>query len=361
MYGSELEKLYLKRRKSWPLIILSFLAVNLCVTLISISIGSANIPITEVLSILSCKAGMVLGFKTQPVMDEAREAIIFQVRMPRTFLASLVGGSLAIAGTVFQGIFRNPMADPYVIGVSSGAAVGASFAIVLGIGYDIFGASIISVMAFIFAIASLFLVYSISKVGQRIPVMTLLLSGVAVSIFLSAVVSLLHIVAGEKLHSLVFWLMGSFSYSEWVDVHVILPFTCLSFFAVYIFARDLNILQLSEEEAAYLGVEVEKVKRYFLIFGSLLTASAVSVSGLIGFVGLIIPHIIRLVVGPDHRILLPSALIVGSTFLMMCDVVARVVAPPTELPVGVITAFTGVPFFIYLLRKAKGKYFFTTT
>jgi iron complex transport system permease protein len=218
-----------------------------------------------------------------------------------------------------------------------------------------------TIMAFAIAMVSLLVVYNISRIGRRVPVMTLLLSGIAVSIFLSAIVSLLHIIAGEKLHALVFWLMGGFSYTEWIDVYIILPFTCVGFLLVYILARDLNILQLGEEEASYLGVEVEKVKRSLIIFVSLLTASAVSVSGLIGFVGLIIPHIVRLTVGPDHRILLPSALIVGATFLVVCDIIARVIIPPGELPVGIITAFAGVPFFIYLLRKARGRYLFYST
>jgi iron complex transport system permease protein len=352
----ELDKLYLKRHAKWPLIILTLLIINFFVTALSLSIGPANIPLTRILEIFAGKFQMVFGFPQIFNIDKASEAIIFQVRLPRVLLASLVGGSLAVAGVIFQGIFKNPMADPYVIGVSSGAAVGASLVIVLGIGYAFMGVSTIPVAAFVTATISLLVIYNVSRVGPRIPVMTLLLSGIAIGIFLSAIVSFLHVIAGERLHALVFWLMGGFSYVEWKDIQVMLPFMSIGFIIVYIFARDLNILQLSEEEAASLGVEVEKVKRNLIFCGSLLTAAAVSVSGLIGFVGLIIPHMVRILIGPDHRILLPSALIVGAFFLVTCDTIARVVFPPAELPVGIITAFSGVPFFIYLLRKAKGRY-----
>ena len=360
MQGSkELEKLHLKRRARWPFIILAFLLINFFVMTVSLSIGSAHIPSTKVLGVFAGKIQAVLGFQVQALnVDEVSEAIIFQVRLPRVLLASLVGGSLAVAGAIFQGIFKNPMADPYVIGVSSGAALGASLVIVLGVDYTFLGVSTIPIVAFITATMSLLIIYNISRIGSRVPVMTLLLSGIAIGIFFSAIVSFLHIIAGEKLHALVFWLMGGFSYAEWKDVQIMLPFICIGFIIVYLFARDLNILQLSEEEAAGLGVEVEKVKRNLIICGSLLTAAAVSISGLIGFVGLIIPHIVRMLIGPDHRILLPSVLIVGAFFLVTCDTIARVVFPPAELPVGIITAFSGVPFFIYLLRKAKGKYMF---
>lgn len=355
---TELKKFYLQRKKYWPLIIMSLLIMNFSVIMISMCVGPADISLLEILSVLRQRVELALGFNPKLVIDKTKEVIIFQIRLPRAILASLVGGALATAGAALQGMFRNPMADPYVIGVSSGAALGASLAIVLGLGYGIFGVSTITIMAFAVAVVSLLVVYNISRIGQRVPVMTLLLSGIAVSIFLSAIVSLLHIIAGEKLHALVFWLMGGFSYSEWIDVYVMLPFTCLGFLLIYVLARELNILQLGEEEASYLGVEVEKVKRNLIIFVSLLTASAVSVSGLIGFIGLIIPHMVRLTVGSDHRILLPSALIVGATFLVICDIITRVIIPPAELPVGIITAFAGVPFFIYLLRKTREKHLF---
>ncbi|MDW8045557.1 MAG: iron chelate uptake ABC transporter family permease subunit [Nitrososphaerota archaeon] len=351
--------IYMGRRARWPLTILSLLIINFFTIIVSLAIGSTYIPSTHILEMVFKRMQMVVGIPTELLdVDKIYEAIIFQIRLPRVLLASLVGGSLAVAGVVFQGIFKNPMADPYVIGVSSGAALGASSVIILGLGYTFFGSLAITIFSFITATISLFIVYNISRVGSRIPITTLLLSGIAMGIFLSAIVSFLHIIAGEKLHALVFWLMGGFSYAEWRDVQIIAPFLSLGFTVVYIFSRDLNILQLSEEEAAYLGVDVEKTKRNLIIFGSLLTAAAVSVSGLVGFVGLIIPHMMRILVGPDHRILLPSSLIAGASFLVICDTIARIILPPIELPVGIITAFSGTPFFIYLLRKTRGRYRF---
>ncbi|MEM2338662.1 MAG: iron chelate uptake ABC transporter family permease subunit [Nitrososphaerales archaeon] len=359
MLDKRLIDIYKKRRAKWPFIILSLIIIHFFIIIISLTIGSTYIPLIQILEIFFKRIQIISGISMQVLdTEKINEMIIFQVRLPRVLLASFVGGSLAVAGVVFQGIFKNPMADPYVIGVSSGAALGASFAIILGIGYTIFSSLTITISSFITATISLLIVYNISRVGSRTPITTLLLSGIAVGIFLSAIVSFLHIIAGEKLHALVFWLMGGFSYAEWRDVQIIIPFLCFGFVIIYIFSRDLNILQLSEEEAAYLGVDVEKAKRNFIIFGSLLTAAAVSVSGLVGFVGLIIPHIMRILISPNHYILLPSSLIAGASFLVICDTIARIILPPIELPVGIITAFSGVPFFIYLLRKTRGKYKF---
>jgi iron complex transport system permease protein len=248
------------------------------------------------------------------------------------------------------------MADPYVLGVSAGAAVGASLAIVLGIGFTLFGVDTVPILAFAGSLMAVFVVYNISRVGSRVPVTTLLLSGIAVSIFLSAIVAVLQVISGERLHVMVFWLMGGFSCVEWKDIWAILPLICLGTAVIYFYARDLNIFALGEDTAQHLGVDVEKVKKLLLIFGSLVTAAAVSVSGLIGFIGLMIPHITRILVGPDHRILLPTSIIVGASFLVICDAVARVIVSPVELPVGVITALSGGPFFIYLLRKKKESY-----
>jgi iron complex transport system permease protein len=212
------------------------------------------------------------------------------------------------------------------------------------------------ILAFAGSLVAVFVVYNISRVGSRVPVTTLLLSGIAVSIFLSAIVAVLQVIAGKKLHAVVFWLMGGFSAVEWKDVWAILPLIFIGTVIIYFFARDLNILSLGEETAQNLGVDVEKVKKVLLIFGSLVTAAAVSISGLIGFIGLMVPHITRIMIGPDHRVLLPTSIIVGALFLVICDAVARVIVSPVELPVGVITALSGGPFFIYLLRKKKESY-----
>jgi iron complex transport system permease protein len=356
MSTSEVETTYSRRVSHWKLIVIILTVVLTLTIILSLNVGYAQIPFSTVLKILAKRMPFVGNLVDLSNVPYVEETIIIQIRMPRIIAGALVGAALATAGVMFQGIFKNPMADPYILGVSAGAAVGASLAIVLRIGVTLMGVSAVPILAFVGSLIAVFVVYNISRVGPRVPVTSLLLSGIAVSIFLSAIVAVLQVIAGEKLQIIVFWLMGSFSYVEWKDVWPILPLICLGTVATYFYARDLNILALGEETAQHLGVDVERVKKLLLIFGSLVTAAAVSVSGLIGFVGLIIPHMTRIVIGPDHRILLPTSLIVGATFLVICDAVARVIVSPVELPVGVITALSGGPFFIYLLRKKRGSY-----
>ncbi|MCX6658836.1 MAG: iron chelate uptake ABC transporter family permease subunit [Candidatus Bathyarchaeota archaeon] len=282
--------------------------------------------------------------------------IIKEIRLPRVLAGALIGSGLALAGTVFQGVFRNPMADPYVLGVSSGAALGAALAIVMRLGYSAVGVYSVSILSFLIATLTVFAVYGLAKVGSRAPVITLLLSGVAVSIFLSSLVSLLQVFSGWELHRLIYWMMGGFSYIEWADVLGVFPLITIGTLVTYLFSRDLNIMTLGDEEAQHLGVNVERSRKILLAVGSLMTAAAVSVSGLIGFVGLVIPHLTRMLVGPDHRVLIPSSFLTGGIFLVFCDTLARSISGSTELPVGIITALSGGPFFIYLLRKSRGRY-----
>jgi iron complex transport system permease protein len=337
------------------MVIILTVALTLIIIL-SLNLGFAQIPFSTVLSILAKRVPLLNNLVDSSNISYVDEAIIIQIRMPRVLAGALVGAALAAAGVVFQGIFKNPMADPYVLGVSAGAAVGASLAIVLGVGFTFLGLNTVPILAFACSLIAVFIVYNISRVGSRVPVTTLLLSGIAVSIFLSAIVAILQVIAGGRLHVVVFWLMGGLSYVEWKDIWATLPLICIGTAATYFYARDLNILTLGEETAQHLGVDIEKVKKLLLIFGSLVTAAAVSISGLIGFIGLIIPHITRIVIGPDHRILLPTSIIVGASFLVICDALARVIVSPVELPVGVITALSGGPFFIYLLRRKKESY-----
>jgi iron complex transport system permease protein len=261
----------------------------------------------------------------------------------------LVGSALAVAGAAMQGLFKNPMADPYVIGISSGAAFGATISIVLGVGGVIF----MPAMAFMGAISSAFLVYNIAKTDEGMQVETLLLSGIAVAIFFSALTSFSMYFAGENLHQIVFWIMGGLWARGWNHVAVAAIPISAGIIGIYAFARDLNVMQLGEESALTLGIDIESVKKILLALSALIAGVAVSVSGIIGFVGLIIPHMARIVVGPDHRILIPVSALSGAIFLIFADSVARTVLSPAELPVGIITAFFGAPFFIYLLRKRK--------
>ncbi|MBP2146507.1 iron complex transport system permease protein [Methanofollis sp. W23] len=268
--------------------------------------------------------------------------ILFDVRLPRVLAALLVGAGLAAAGTAMQGLFKNSMADPYIIGTSSGGALGASLSIVFLMGWGL------PVFAFIGATASTIVVYLISRRDGRVAVETLLLSGIAVSLFLSALLSFVMYISGKSLHQIMFWLMGGLWNVWWDDVKVaaLILVGCIMLF---FFARDLNVISLGEEDALHLGVDVEKLKLALLLLSSFITGIAVSVAGAIGFIGLITPHVMRIIVGPDHRVLLPSAMMAGAVILMWADTLARTM--PNEIPVGIVTAFFGAPFFIYLLRS----------
>lgn len=326
--------------------------------ILSINLGFAQIEFPTVMRVLAGRLPLLGPRVDTSGISRGDQSIILQIRLPRIIAGVLVGIALASAGVVYQGIFRNPMADPYVIGVSAGAALGAALAIVLGLGFQYLGVNTVPIFAFFGALGTIFLVYNLSRVGTKVPVTPLLLSGIAVSIFLSAIVSVLQVFSGERLHQLIFWLMGGFSYTEWNDLWGIFPLIGLGIILIYLHARALNILALGDETAQHLGVEVERVRRLLLVSATLTTASAVSVGGLIGFVGLIIPHLARLLMGPDHRILIPTSIILGAFFLVMCDAIARVILAPVELPVGVITSLTGGPFFLYLLKKRKHTYGF---
>ncbi|PSP44138.1 iron ABC transporter [Halobacteriales archaeon QH_6_64_20] len=278
---------------------------------------------------------------------ETSRVIVTQLRLPRIVLAAIVGFSLAAAGTVMQGFFRNPMADPSIIGVSSGAAAGAVAFIVfpLTVPFGLQG------MAFGGALAAAFLVYLLATEGGRTPVATLLLAGIAIQTFLGAMISFMLLQAGWQLQEAVYWLMGHLHSSSWDEVVATLPVALLAFCMLAAYARDLNVLLLGEEDAHSLGIEVERTKRVLLGVASVITAGAVAVAGVIGFVGLIVPHVMRLLVGPDHRILLPTSALAGAVFLVVTDTVAR--TGPAELPVGIVTAALGAPFFIYLLRRRE--------
>ncbi|MFW6003636.1 MAG: vitamin B12 ABC transporter permease BtuC [Halanaeroarchaeum sp.] len=278
-------------------------------------------------------------------VPETSRTIILGIRLPRIVLGGLVGFALAGAGTVMQGFFRNPMADPSIIGVSSGAAVGAVAAITLPLGVGLHTA------AFLTGLATAFAVYLIATEGGRTPVATLLLAGIAVQTFLGAVISYMLVHSGESLQQAVFWLMGHLHNASWGDVRITLITVPPLFVALLWYARDLNVLLLGEEDARSLGIEVERTKRMLLGLSSLLTATAVAVAGVIGFVGLIVPHVMRLLVGPDHRLLLPTSALAGAAFLVATDTVAR--TGTAELPVGIVTAALGAPFFLYLLRRRE--------
>lgn len=369
--------------KQRTILVLTGLAVCLAIAgIASTALGAVRIPIGSVVAILLHQLGLPIPVAWQPT----DESILLQVRLPRVVTAILVGAALAEAGAVFQGLLRNPMADPYIIGTSGGAALGATVAMMLPLlaaslpaGFPALGAALaglplpsdfrdslasalgfspVPILAFLGALASVIVVYNLARVGPRTPVVTLLLAGFATSSLLAAVMSFLMLISGSALQRIVFWTMGGLAVLGWSQIAVVGPLILGSIVAVYPLAWDLNVFLLGEEEAANLGMNVERRKLYLLILGSLLTGAAIALSGLVGFVGLVIPHVTRLLLGPDHRLLLPAAALIGAIFLLLADLVARTIMAPTEMPVGIITALVGAPLFIYLLRKGKREYVF---
>jgi len=323
-------------------IIIVFLSLVLVAAIIiCLSIGVVSIPFDQVISIL-------LGGGS-----ERDRHIILNLRLPRVLLGVVVGASLAVAGATMQGLFRNPMASPSVIGISAGAAFGASLALVLGVSW-VSGAFAIPAMAFLFAFITLFLVYAVSRDRRGyVPVETLLLAGIAIGALFNALVSALQYFAGDKLSGVVFWLMGGLNNATWDQILISIPAVILGCSIIMTLSRDLNAIMVGEEQAGNLGINVNQVRMVLLLAASLVTAIAVSVAGTIGFVGLIIPHVLRILVGPDHRVLLPASIIGGALFMVATDTLARTIISPAELPVGIITSIMGAPFFIYLLMSRK--------
>ena len=312
------------------------------------TIGSVQIPFSTTFSVLLSKLPLV---DVNPTWPSTVETIILDIRLPRVILAGIVGAALAVAGATYQGLFRNPLADPYLIGVAQGASLGAVIGFLLPFHWHGMGLGTIPLLAFAGALASVSIVYALSRVGRMLAVTRLILAGVALGALLSAIVSYLIITSGEKIHGIIFWLMGSFSLSQWSEVRVVLPAVAVGVAVIMIYARSLNLIQLGEEQSQQLGISVEKLKVILLGAATLITAAAVSFVGIIGFVGIIIPHIVRLIWGPDYRFLLPLSILVGGIFLILADIAARTVMAPTEIPIGVFTALCGVPFFLYLLRR----------
>jgi len=321
------------------------------VSLSAVAVGKALLNELVVPTGLTLGAGPVPTVRTTAVfhfaVPQTTELIVTQIRLPRVLLAAVVGLSLGAAGTVMQGVFRNPMADPSIIGVSSGAAVGAvatiAFPAVIPLG--------LRPAAFLGAVVTAFVVYGLARENGRTPVATLLLAGVAVQTFLGAVVSYLLLHSGESLERAIYWLMGDLAASTYDQVTFTLLWALVGVPVLVGYAGDLNVLLLGEEEAHHLGVAVERTRALTLGVASVVTAAAVAVAGVIGFVGLIVPHAMRLLVGPDHRLLLPTSALAGASFLVAADAVAR--SGPAEMPVGIVTAALGAPFFLYLLRQRE--------
>ncbi len=311
--------------------------------------GAADIPALTVWRIVL----QHLGLPIDATWPQSWDAIVWEVRLPRVLLAGLVGATLAYSGATYQGVFRNPLADPYLIGVAAGAGLGATLVIVSPLPYTLGPLSPVPAAAFLGAMTAVVLTYLLARVGPVVPTVTLILAGVAVSSVATAVISYLMLIDDDRALSVLSWLLGGFNTASWDRVWLLVPYAVAGGLVLLPFGRALNVLQLSEEQAQQLGVNVEVVKLGLLAVASLATAAAVAVAGIIGFVGLVTPHVARLIWGPDYRRLLPLSAVLGASFLILADLIARSIASPEEIPVGIVTAFAGAPFFLYLLRRQR--------
>ncbi|MGM7701562.1 FecCD family ABC transporter permease [Pseudalkalibacillus sp. Hm43] len=320
---------------------------------LGISIGTVHVPISSIIRIVGHE---IFPFISLAQVDSMHTNIVLNVRLPRVILASLVGASLAIAGAAFQGLLRNPLADPYTLGVSSGASVGAVVTLFFQISIPFVGAFTLPLLSIVSSFMTIVLVLSFArKIEKSMRVETIILTGIIFGSFLSAVISLMIALTGDELRQIIGWLLGSVSMRGWVYVKIILPFLIIGAGILLFNARELNAMSFGEERAHHLGVDVHRRKLSVLTAGSILTGAAVAVSGTIGFVGLVIPHLTRLLWGSDHKHLLPLSILTGSGFLILADLVARTIISPTELPIGVITALIGAPVFALILMKSRSE------
>lgn len=309
----------------------------------------------RIASLLVLAAGAIAAFVFIGSGDlpegEMKRAILVDLRLPRAVLGFLAGAALAAAGVTFQGLFRNALADPFVTGVSGGAALGAVIAFTLGLREYVFGLAPATAAAFVGALATVALVHRLAQVRGRVPVGTLLLAGFAVQALTSAAVSVVILYTTRDWNEVLRWLMGNLSDARWIKVQLLIPFVVVAYAVMHVYARHLNVMLLGEESAQQLGVEVERTKRRLMAAGAIATAAAVAACGIVGFVGLIVPHIARRWVGPDHRNLLPVTALAGGTLVVVADLAARWAMPPSGLPIGAVTALLGAPFFLYMMRR----------
>ncbi|MFE5095091.1 FecCD family ABC transporter permease [Streptomyces sp. NPDC056638] len=337
-----------KPRRSAPFALTAGLLAALVVcALLSAGLGAYRIPLGDVLGSVQHRLG--LG---GAALDRVGESVLWNVRLPRVVLALLVGASLGCAGALMQGVFGNPLAEPGVIGISSGAAVGAVASIALGLNF--FGNWTITVCAFAAGLATVLLVYALSRSDGRTEVVTLILTGIAVNAFAGALIGLFVFFADNaQISQITFWQLGSLAQATWPKVLAVLPCAVLGLLVAPFYARKLDLLALGERPARHLGVDVERLRLVLVLVVALLTAAAVAVAGIISFVGLLVPHLLRMANGPGHRFLVPGSALGGALVLAAGDLAARTVADPAELPLGVLTALFGSPFFFWLLRRTR--------
>jgi iron complex transport system permease protein len=321
-------------------------------SLLGLFYSSVTVPVPTILHIILEKT-LNMGWLDEVAKNE--EMIIWNIRLPRVLLAFCIGASLALAGAAFQGLLRNPLADPYTIGVSSGASLGAVLVLFFQVTIVGLGSFTLPVIAILFGLISLLIVFGLVRLSSKsLAIETIILAGIIVSAFIGSLVSLIISLSDrESMTQIIYWLYGSVGMRGWNHVQLILPFMLIGSFILFYHYRELNALALGEDAADHIGVDVKKGKTFILIGASLLTGAAVAVSGSIGFVGLVIPHLVRLVTGPNHRHVLPLSMLIGGAFLILADLMARTMIAPKELPIGVITALIGAPVFALLLIRER--------
>ena len=321
---------------------------------LSIALGAVFISPGTILRIL---ADSLPGISIEQDWPNSFGAIINAVRLPHTILVALTGAALASSGAAYQGLFRNPLADPYLIGVASGAGLGAVFAMSLKWPTELLGFYLIPIGGFVGAVLTVYLVYNLARVNGVVPLTTLILAGVAVGAFASAVTSFLMLRSNAQIYRAISFLLGGAPMAGWNPILAAMPYMLIGMGVLIFLGHPLNVLQFGEEEAKQMGLDVDRAKTLIIVTASLTTAVAVSFSGIIGFIGLIVPHVVRIIWGPDYRRLIPLSIILGSTALLLADMLARILLAPSTLPVGIVTAMAGAPFFLWILRRAKREVF----
>ena len=341
-----------KHKRISPLVI--NLLLLLAAFVINVAVGAVFIPPETLLKIIVSQVSGAVAAADWPAHFET---ILLSIRLPHAFLIMLTGAALASSGAAYQGLFRNPLADPYLIGVASGAGLGAVAALAIHWPQNLLGFYLIPIAAFLGAILTVVVVYYLARIGNMVPLTTLILAGVAVGAFASAMTSFLMLNSDDQIYRAISFLLGGTPMAGWDPVLASLPYLVVGMGVLSFLGHPLNLLQFGEEQAKQLGLSVERAKAIIIVVASIVTAVAVSFSGVIGFIGLIVPHVLRMLVGPDYRRLIPFSIVAGGTALLVADVIARWVMAPRVLPVGIITALAGAPFFLWILRRAKSEVF----
>ena len=345
--------------RAWPVASIRRAIGIMCLPLVlvvalvlGVAFGTVAISPLTIIQILLHKAGLLSSQAGWPAYDAD---IVWQLRLPRVLAAAIVGASLGVAGALFQAILRNPLADPYVIGTSAGAQLGVTIALLAPLPISVLGFGSVQLAALAGAVATVVIVFAVARVGPTTPTVTLILAGFAISSFLISATTFAAY-ANNRISQVLIWTLGGIEVDRWGQLGAVIIPVVLAMGIAMLLAPQLDVLSLGEEQASHLGIRVERLKLVGVVIGALLTALAVSLAGIIAFVGLVVPHVIRMAYGPGHRMLVPGAAVGGAAFLVLADLAARVVVQPTEVPLGIMTAIIGAPFFLHLLRRSKRVY-----